>query len=110
MSPREIGELFSNLCLAVANGDRARMAELMEPFNGLPFVGRVYWRQSVNRPWLGPDLRRAVLERDEGHCRQCGSTNKLEIDHVVAFSRGGTHDIDNLQLLCKPCNRKKGAR
>lgn len=36
--------------------------------------------------------------------------SKLEIDHVVAESRGGSGDISNLQLLCRACNRRKGAK
>lgn len=34
----------------------------------------------------------------------------LEIDHVVPESKGGSHDPDNLQLLCRPCNRRKAAK
>lgn len=32
----------------------------------------------------------------------------LEIDHKYPFSRGGGDEIDNLQLLCTPCNMRKG--
>lgn len=32
-----------------------------------------------------------------------------EIDHVTAEYRGGAGTPDNLQLLCRPCNRDKGA-
>lgn len=30
-----------------------------------------------------------------------------EVDHVLAISRGGTHDPDNLRSLCKPCHSRK---
>ena len=41
----------------------------------------------------------------------CGESNynNLEKDHIVAWSRGGKTNIDNLQLLCKPHNAGKGA-
>lgn len=32
-----------------------------------------------------------------------------EIDHVIPLALGGRNDKGNLQLLCGPCNRKKGA-
>ena len=36
---------------------------------------------------------------------------RLELDHIFPISRGGAAvDQDNLQALCAPCNRAKGAR
>lgn len=34
---------------------------------------------------------------------------QLHADHTISWSRGGTTTWDNLQLLCGPCNLKKGA-
>ena len=63
--------------------------------------------------WASPNLtmaqRRRVLERDDHRCRACGATDRLEIDHVIPISQGGTSEDDNLQVLCNPCNRVKGA-
>lgn len=55
------------------------------------------------------DVKIAVAARDGGRCRQCGSTQDLHYDHVVPWSRGGTNTVANIQLLCGPCNRRKGA-
>ncbi len=33
----------------------------------------------------------------------------MHIDHIIPRKAGGTHDLDNLRVLCKPCNLKKGA-
>jgi len=30
------------------------------------------------------------------------------IDHIVAFSDGGTHDASNIQTMCQSCNSRKG--
>lgn len=74
--------------------------------------------QAVHRPWSddrtprapSPELRRQVWVRDGGKCRHCGSTDDLEFDHIIPYSKGGATTLDNLQLLCLPCNRRKGAR
>jgi hypothetical protein len=34
----------------------------------------------------------------------------LEIDHIIPEFRGGTSDPENLTLLCRRCNRSKGAK
>jgi len=34
----------------------------------------------------------------------------LQIDHIVARSRGGSNRESNLTLACEPCNQDKGAR
>jgi hypothetical protein len=55
------------------------------------------------------DVKIAVAARDGGRCRQCGSTTELHFDHVIPWSTGGANTIANIQLLCGPCNRRKGA-
>jgi len=55
------------------------------------------------------DVKIAVAARDCGRCRQCGSSDELHFDHVIAWSKGGSNSIANIQLLCGPCNRRKGA-
>jgi len=55
-----------------------------------------------------PDrIRSAVLVRDGGRCRRCGSARNLEIDHIVPVSKGGASEEENLQTLCRRCNRRK---
>ena len=43
-------------------------------------------------------------------CFLCGSTEGIELDHVIPVSRGGRHSVGNLQPLCQKCNRRKCAR
>jgi hypothetical protein len=58
-----------------------------------------------------PDtVRDEVLERDGHKCKWCSSGENLEIDHIVPVSQGGESVADNLQVLCRSCNRKKRTR
>lgn len=53
-------------------------------------------------------LREAVFARDDYTCAYCGQRGgRLECDHVVPVSRGGSHDEDNLTTACFTCNRSK---
>lgn len=51
--------------------------------------------------------KRAVWERDGGKCVYCESSENIEYDHKHPVSKGGNSEPDNIQLLCRPCNRKK---
>lgn len=49
-------------------------------------------------------------------CGRPGSDNvtikdseKMEVDHITPWSKGGSDELWNLQPLCKPCNRSKSA-
>lgn len=71
-------------------------------------------RQAARQP-ISKTLRDQVLKRDHYYCVTCEASPlldkkvKLEIDHVVPVSRGGTNDTHNLQTLCHNCNQKKKA-
>lgn len=51
----------------------------------------------------------AVLTTHGRFCDYCGSTDNLELDHVVPLSRGGHHVKENVTPACRSCNRSKGA-
>jgi 5-methylcytosine-specific restriction endonuclease McrA len=51
-----------------------------------------------------------VWRRDRGICVECGSRGRLEFDHIIPVSRGGSNTVRNVELRCEPCNRRKGAR
>lgn len=43
-------------------------------------------------------------------CAYCGAQGDMEIEHVVAISRGGAHDIGNIVPACHGCNASKRCR
>ena len=70
--------------------------------------------------YVSSGLRYEVYERDKGRCQICGVVAgydhdrdeyvQIEVDHIKPKCRGGSNEIDNLRVLCKKCNRGKGAR
>jgi hypothetical protein len=53
-------------------------------------------------------ISREVFKRDNYTCQYCGIVGgKLEVDHIIAFSKGGNDDMSNLTTSCLKCNRKK---
>lgn len=53
-----------------------------------------------------------LLCEQDAKCVYCGVllSDKYHIDHKTPVSRGGTNDLENLQLLCVTCNLKKSAK
>lgn len=51
-----------------------------------------------------------VFKHDQFACVLCGRSGvgvKLEVDHKIPLSKGGSNRLDNLQTLCFECNRGK---
>ena|ERR1035437_235545 len=55
------------------------------------------------------DVKDKVWNRDGGKCVKCGGNERLDYDHIIPFSKGGSNTYRNIQLLCEKCNRKKSA-
>ncbi len=69
-------------------------------------------RRTGPREAIPAAVRRAVWERDGGRCSwpldgggRCGSTHRLELDHVVPWARWGDSTEANLRLTCAAHNR-----
>lgn len=42
-----------------------------------------------------------------GVCSYCGSTEKIEVDHVIPLHAGGANERSNIVPCCRPCNQSK---
>lgn len=62
----------------------------------------------VSRRTISEKLRSELLAKFNHSCVICGSTHRLQIDHIVPWSLGGLTEKENLQVLCQSCNLKKG--
>ena len=62
------------------------------------------------RDAIPEEVRRFVFRRDGGTCRNCGSGELIQFDHIIPVALGGSSEPENLQLLCATCNREKSDR
>ena len=56
-------------------------------------------------------LKQSLMKRQGNTCVYCGHrriARSMDIDHMVPVVRGGSNDMDNLQVICSPCNQRKG--
>lgn len=87
-----------------------------------PGYSRTYWQRRRVRlkDAKRPDGERIATYEDDKRlseaqddcCAYCGSplSGGGELDHKTPISRGGRHVVENLQWLCRPCNRRKGKK
>lgn len=57
--------------------------------------------------------KRAGYEKQNGICPNCKEhfdIVEMEGDHITPWSEGGKTDTENLQMLCRDCNRRKGKK
>jgi len=57
--------------------------------------------------------KRAAYERQKGICPKCGKhfeIDEMDGDHITPWVSGGKTTTENLQMLCKSCNRLKSSK
>lgn len=57
--------------------------------------------------YVSTEVRDRLVAAANGKCVSCGSSENLEIDHILPISMGGAGAVANLQVLCRSCNRRK---
>jgi 5-methylcytosine-specific restriction endonuclease McrA len=101
----EDAELSSDDVLALVRERQRRAARTLERAHAA-LAGETAERRREPIPRA---VRLAVFERDGGRCVECSSGFDLQYDHVIPLALGGGDGVDNIQLLCGDCNRRKGA-
>lgn len=115
--------------ISVATGvGRSELSPCLKRFRDLGWLEPLYphltwgWRitdkaeMPQRRPSRLPASQWAVIRdriffRDGYTCTYCGvHGTKLECDHVIPFSRGGSDKDENLATACFDCNRSKRAK
>lgn len=70
-----------------------------------------YTSEEYPPDWDG--RRKEVLRRDGYTCRGCGVSSTrvdgipFDVDHVIPKLDGGSHELSNLQTLCRACHAEK---
>lgn len=70
-----------------------------------------------NSRYISRDVKRLVLNRSNHQCeyihsngQRCTSKFQLQFDHIIAFSKGGSSELHNIQNLCRVHNADKSSR
>ena len=57
--------------------------------------------------------KRIVYEQQKGICVKCGlhfEIDEMEADHITPWHLGGQTVLENCQMLCRDCNRRKSGK
>ncbi len=60
---------------------------------------------------IGKKVKELLYKDQSGKCMYCGrklGIAYLQVDHKTPVARKGSDRVTNLQLLCSPCNTRKG--
>ena len=70
--------------------------------------------QDATKVKSGPKVtqtqKKWLYDNQGSMCLSCGSPDDITVDHVEPVSKGGAHDVSNMQILCRSCNSRKGTK
>src|SRR5215813_12644573 len=96
----------------VARAEERHETELHSARARIPAPSVIRLTEYVHIPFERKSLsRKNILLRDHYTCQYCGKVfnpSELTLDHVIAISREGRSDWDNLHACCKRCNNRQG--
>lgn len=106
------GRLISRKSCSFGEYEVCHTIDLLNDRNGRFYNNREIWDSlcCVERAKVSNKMRFSIYARDGYRCRMCHrryNTEYLEIDHIYPISKGGKSTYENLQTLCKKCNKEK---
>lgn len=99
-------DTLSNSQIKEAHEEAAR--EIVAIFTNQKPKDETEAEANIRKP-IPSEVKREVWRRDEGKCTKCGSRERLEFDHIIPVTKGGSNTVRNIELLCESCNREKSA-
>ena len=99
-------ELAKRISILVRDGDIQRQTGI------IPYVLTGDERHLDLRAFP-EDIKLAAWERQKHICPLCGREFDYELmegDHITPWREGGRTVVENCQMLCRECNRRKGAK
>ena len=93
-----------------SNNPQTVQAKISAAKKSMPEVGSAV-REERSRT-IPIAVKRAVLTRDQAACtfknpvtgKTCGSTFRLQFDHIKPFAKNGDHSTENIRILCQNHN------
>ncbi len=85
--------------------------ESLEAFKA--YKNKKPWRAVAPRERHEKDIKLRLFVRDGKQCFCCRAKlpkDQLTIEHLLSVGHGGTNNINNLVVMCKPCNLKMGKK
>lgn len=76
----------------------------------------IYWylldgdESHLNLRKFSDSQKSTIYAKQNGICNKCHkhfTIDKMEADHIDPWSKGGKTTLENCQMLCLPCNRRK---
>lgn len=93
--PTEISDIYMN----ILNISARELRKIKECLSG----DRKSMFEEDSRE-IPESVREYVVKRDKGQCTRCRTDRFLHFHHIEHFSKGGTHQVKNLKLLCVGCH------
>ena len=59
---------------------------------------------------LSEEAWTALVQITGSVCLCCQKKKKMTQDHILPLTRGGAHELDNIQPLCVSCNSRKSTK
>ncbi|MGL4617357.1 MAG: HNH endonuclease [Mycoplasmoidaceae bacterium] len=114
------GKLYSKYWAKDIKYSRKEMIEKLNEFsknNDIDIKGAFEYfftndEHYLQKRFFSDEDKKDKFDKQKGACAICGkkfeNINDLQGDHIKPITKGGKTEFDNLQMLCKTCNTRKG--